>query len=37
MRIKTIEYTCMAVCSEECQMDNPNVFKTNYCKKPTKT
>ena len=33
MCIKTIEYTCTATCSEECHVDNQNIFKTHYCKK----
>ena len=33
MCIRTIEYICVAQCSNECLKNNPNNFKTNCCKK----
>ena len=33
MFLKNLKYNCMAMCSEECEIEKPNTFTTNFCKK----
>lgn len=33
MFLNKLEYNCIAMCSKECQVENPNIFTTNCCKK----